>query len=149
MKTKEDFFKFEKDKQIIFNTYYKRKGWKVKRVNGKENKKFNCLVDIGGKLWKFEEKARSKDWNDLLVEITQDAETNSPGWIYYSEADYILYSTPDNFYAINFKKLKKYVEKYGENYNFIISDKGWGKTINIAIPWELLIKNNIAKKVKK
>ena len=149
MKTKEEFFAFEKKNQKFFDDYYKKKGWKFKRIIGKENKRFNSLIEIDGKFWRFEEKVRSTDYNDLLVELVQDIATKSPGWLYYTEADYILYSMPSSFYVVTFGKLKSHIKNNGSDYDFIISKKGWGETVNIAIPWKILIDLKIAKKILK
>lgn len=149
MKTKEEFFEFEKKKRRFFDAYYRKKNWPFQRIVGSENKRYNCLVEIGGKKWKFEEKARSEEYGDFLVELVQDTETKSPGWLYYCEADYILYSTPNYFYAINFRKLKKFMEHHGGNYPLRVSTKGWGKTTNAAIPWKDLIEQGIAKEIKR
>ena len=144
-----EFLEFEKKHRKFFDDYYKKKGWNFQRITGKENKRFNSLVEIDGKKWKFEEKVRSANYNDLLVELVQDTATNSPGWLYYCEADYILYSMPSDFYVVTLGKLKNYVRNYGSKYCFIISEKGWGKTLNIAIPWNILIDLKIARKILK
>jgi len=149
MRTKEEFFEFEKKKRNFFDSYYKKKNWPFKRISGPENKRYNSLVEIAGKKFKFEEKARSSDYGDFLVELVQDTETQSPGWLYYCEADYILYSTPTCFYAVNFHKLKDFMRKQGGGYPLKISTKGWGKTTNAAVPWRDLIAHGIAKEIQR
>ena len=83
----EDNFRFEKEKQQFFNKIYKSKGWAYKRIYGKENKFYDCVVLVDERWVKVEEKYRRRGWPDLLVEIIQDTETNSPGWLYYTQAD--------------------------------------------------------------
>jgi len=147
--SKEELFQFSNEKEKFFDSYYKKKGWPCKRIRGPENKKYNCLVEIDGKKWKFEEKARAEDYGDFLVELIQDIETKSPGWLYYCEADYILYSTPGCFYAINFHKLKKFMKRHGHKYPIKVSEKGWGKTTNAAVPWDDLMAEKVAQKIIK
>jgi hypothetical protein len=149
MNKKEDFFRFSRLKQKFFDAYYKKKGWPYRRIQGSENRRYNCLVEINGKKWKFEEKSRTADYDDFLVEIKQDIKTGDPGWLYYCEADYILYSTPKSFYAIRLSRLREFVKKNGANYPIKISKKGWGETMNIAIPWADLISQKIAQKIRK
>ena len=133
MKTKEEFFNFSYGKQKFFDNYYRRHGWPFKRIMGEENKKYDCVVKRNGIWIKIEEKARfdNAGHDDFLVELIQDIDSNNPGWFFTSEADYIFYLTPqETLYIVDLKKLQKILP---------ISTKGWGKTLNIVIPWRLLI----------
>lgn len=149
MKTKEEFFQFEKKQQEFFDNYYRQKGWQCKRIDGKENIKYDCLIKIKGKWIKIQEKAASFVYDGCLIELTQDIKTNSRGWLYTCQADYILYKILDNFYWINMRKLKNHIKIFGENYDAFISNKGWGKTLFTIVPWEIIFNNKIGNKIEK
>ena len=148
MNTKEEFFKWERDKRKIFDEFYKSKGWECKRISGKANKDYDCLLFVNNEWKKVEEKFLSKDYGYLLVETIQDTETNDPGWLYYTKADYIFWGFEDTIYQIDMNKLLPFVEKHGDKFNKKISVKGWGRTENIAIPWYTIIDNKIGERVK-
>ena len=146
--TKEEFFAYERKKQEFFNKFYRDKNWPYKRIFGKENKKYDCVILINGKWIKVEEKHRIKTWPDMAVELVQDTETNSPGWLYYTEADWILYGMGEKIYLVEVEKLKEFVRKYKDKFNTKISKKGWGITLNLIIPLSIIIYNNIGRQVK-
>src|SRR3990167_4514840 len=148
MKTKEEYFDFEKENQRHFNEYYKSQGWPYKRIYGKENKDYDCVVLIDWAWIKIEEKYRSKEYPDLLAETIQDTKTNSPGWLYYTKADWLLYGVSDKIYKIDMSMLKSFIENHGDKFNKKISKKGWGITENIAIPWYTIIHNGIGQRIK-
>jgi hypothetical protein len=147
MKTKEEFFRFEKEQRRFFDDYYRGKRWGCQRINGKENKRYDCLIFIGTREIKIQEKVRSEDYGDFLVELIRDTNTGDKGWLYTCEADYILYKTPKNFYWIDRQKLKNHMEKFGVDYKTIESIKGWGRTINAIIPWKIIIENKIGGRI--
>lgn len=147
MKTKEEFFQFERKQRQFFDDYYKQKGWPLKRIYGKENIKYDCLIKIKNEWIKIQEKVASFDYDGCLVELMQDIETNNKGWLYTCQADYILFKMPDNLYWINTNKLKTHMRKFGENYDTFISNKGWGKTLFAIIPWEIISNNKIGNKI--
>jgi len=149
LETKEELFEFEREKgRPVFDKYYKSKNLFCKRIYGKDNRKYDCLIKINGKWVKVEEKYRSRYYPDLLVETKQDTETNSPGWIEETEADYLLYGVKERIFAVDIPKLKSFVERNKNNFDKIISKKGWGRTENIAIPWYVLESNGISKIVQ-
>ena len=148
MQTKKEFFEFENKTQKIFDDFYIKKGYQVKRIQGTANKDYDCEVQIDGKWYKIEEKFRSLDYNDCLVELVQDTETNSPGWIDYCKADYILYGVGDKIYCIDLPQLKDFVAKHKDKFNKKISKKGWGRTENLVIPWYIIKANNLGKRIK-
>lgn len=145
MRTKEEFFAFEKEKQKIFDKFYKDNSWEVNRITGAKNKDYDCEVLLDSKWYKIEEKYRSSDFNDCLIETIQDTETNSPGWLYYCKADYVFYGVGSKIYCIDLPELRRFVEKHKHIFNKKISKKGWGITENIVIDWSTLIINKIAK----
>ena len=148
MKTKEEFFQFEKQKQKEFNKLYQSFGWSYKRIFGKGNKKYDCVILVNGEWIKVEEKFQEKEWPSMAVELIQDTETNSPGWLYYTEADWILYGMGEIIYLVQLQKLKEFIKKYKDKFDTKISEKGWGKTLNLIIPWTTIMHNGIGKRIK-
>lgn len=148
MITIQQLFDYEKQTRPIFDEFYKSNGYSCKRIYGEANKDYDCLVKIDGKEWKVEEKFRSQEYPDLLVEIIQDEETNAPGWLYTTKAEILLYGVKDKIYAVNIEKLRNFVKKFGDNFNRQVSKKGWGITKNIIIPWTTIFRNKIGKIVK-
>jgi len=147
MKTKEEFFEFEKKQRVFFDDYYKKKGWECRRISGKENKKYDCLVLVGKRWIKIQEKARSGEYDDFLVELVQDLGTGDRGWLYTCQADWILYKTPNNLFAIDKKRLDVYMKRCGPDCELIISNKGWGRTVNAVLSWEEIIKEKIGRRI--
>jgi len=148
LNTKEELFAFEREKQKIFNKFYQEKNWPYKRIFGPENKKYDCVVRIEDKWVRVEEKYRSRNWSDLAVELRQDTETNDPGWLYYTEADWLFYGMGERIYLVEISKLREFVKLYKDKFNTIISKKGWGITENLVIPWSNIIRNGLGKIVK-
>lgn len=147
MKTKEEFFSFEKEKRKIFDKFYQDNHWICKRIHGKKNKNYDCLIKINNRWWKVEEKFRSKIRDDILVEIMQDINTDSRGWLYETKADILLYGMGNKIYGISIPKLKELVNKYKDVFNKKISKKGWGVTENLVIPLYIIIQNKIGKRI--
>lgn len=145
LKTKEEFFQFSNEKEKVFDEFYKSKKWECKRIVGKDNEDYDCLVKKDGIWYKIEEKFRSGEWDDLAVETIQDIETNSPGWLYYTKAQYLFYGMGKKIYAINIEKLRNFIKEYRNNFKIKYSKKGWGNTKFIIIPWYEIINNKIGK----
>ena len=149
MQTKEDFFIFEKECQELFNKFYTENNWKYERVYGKENKLYDVKIQVKDKWYKIEEKTREIDYKDLLVEIEQDTESKAPGWLYYTQADYLFYMVnKKTIYLVNMNRLKNHIENFKDYYNQKVSIKGWGKTVNIVIPWHTILYNKIGKRLR-
>lgn len=146
----EQFFKIEKKGQKVFNAFYRSLNIPYKRIYGLQNKEYDCVLLINGKWVRVEEKTLTEDWGNLLVETIQDTKTNSPGWFYTNKSELLLWLIlpTKRIYQINIQKLKEFVELYKNQFNKVISEKGWGRTENIAIPWSTIITNNIGKIVK-
>lgn len=148
MKTKKEFFEYSNKREKEFDKFYKFRGWEVKRITGIANKNYDCLLGIGGKWYKVEEKSQEREWDCLLVEIIQDTETNDPGWLYYTKADYLFYEVGENIYAIEVEKLRGFVGRHEDKFETKFSKKGWGRTKFILIPWEVILYNKIGKRLK-
>jgi len=107
-----------------------------------------------GKTVTVDEKKRRKDYGDILLELWSDKERKTPGWLFYSECDYIVYAIipAKTAYLLPVMLLqmawrnnkadwrKAYKRKYADN--------GFYQTENIAIPSNVLL-DAISKEMKK
>lgn len=99
----------------------------------------------GGRTVTVDEKKRRKDYGDILLELWSRYEQRKPGWLFYSQCDYIVYAILEarKIYLLpllllqtawtNNKVawLRAYKQKPAEN-------KGY-TTINIPIPTQELL----------
>lgn len=136
---KELNFQFERDCQKIFDKIYKKNNWKAERIYGIANKDYDVKLTFGGRDWAVEEKYRRQDYGDLLVEITQDTETLALGWIYTTKAELLFYGAGNKVYFVWMDKLREFVEQNTDRFPTKVSNMGWGRSINIAIPWDVII----------
>ena len=146
--TTEQMFVYEREKRKFFDEFYREKGWPYKRIYGKDNKKYDCVILINGKWMKVEEKHRVKMWPDMAVELSQDTKTNSSGWLDYTEADWIFYGMGECIYLVEVRKLREFVGHHKDKFNIKISKKGWGITENLIIPWSIILQNNLGRMIK-
>jgi len=58
----------------------------------------------------IDEKARRKDWDDILIEYLSNQETGRVGWIYRNESDSLAYLFPTKgCYLLDTKMIRKWV----------------------------------------
>lgn len=148
--TKDECFQYERQHRRFFNSLYRSYNMNVQRVRGKKNKHYDAIIRWKGHTFTVEEKYREKDYGDFLVELEQDTVTHSPGWFYYSKADYILYAIdgkPPKLYSIRLPALRAFLKHRLWAYPEKISTKGWGRTRNIAVPWTVLCYQQLAKRI--
>jgi len=137
---KREFFKFEKTSQQAIDKYYTLRGHTVDRSVSCIS--YDCILD--GKV-KVEEKIRQVERSDILIELIQDAVSYSPGWFYETKCDYLHYIFMDGtgtsiarFIRLNWSQFKNWVFtdflKNNKHPHSVISDKGWGITVNISVP---------------
>ena len=109
-------------------------GFRIRRITGPQNKYFDVeLTKNGGKIT-VEEKFLRKDTDVIFVELVQDTETNSPGWIKYTKADYLLYVMPSQAYICSMPRLKEFIRLNEGRFRTHVCTKGWGRTINCLLP---------------
>ena len=100
---------------------------------------------------------------ELLNEIPHMYVINprSKGWFFTSKADYIIYSyyseglenikkssIPEIIYLVNYSHLKKFLDNISKRYYCREAKRGYGWTVNLAIPWEDLINDDVATIIK-
>jgi len=103
----------------------------------------------------IDEKARTEDYGDILIEYLSNKQTGRKGWIYENESDYIAYLFPNNgCYFLKTKEIREWVEnKQSEFWKFKDlpvdnKDKRRGiiyTTVSKLIPLKLLKELNLIK----
>jgi len=87
----------------------------------------DIILDNGTENISLSLKVRRSCYNDIFFETISNCNKNTPGWGYYSKADFIVYSMGDfinGFLSILFNpadvkklNLEKYKIQYGKTYN--------------------------------
>lgn len=137
---KKEYFKFERESQLIIDQYYMLRGHTVDRSTSCIS--YDCILDGKDKI---EEKIRQIERSDILIELIQDAVTYAPGWFYETKCDYLHYifmggadDSITRFIRLDWVQFKNWCLtdffKHNKHPYSVISDKGWGITINFSIP---------------
>ncbi len=164
IKAAEPFFAFEKEMNQYMRAYYDLHGctydWDVDRNNFKGDKKKDVTLYFNNQKYLVEHKFRKVVYPDILVEIIQDIRSNNSGWLYECGAEKLHYiicqryeeaMQPIYFHIIKFELFKNWFFKWLEAEKHpeyrTCKDKGYGITLNIAVPIdkipECIIKTNI------
>jgi hypothetical protein len=142
-----EFVAFEEANQSVMNDFY-TSGMKWEIVNRVGDKGRDLVIkrkDRGEE--KVEEKYREGDFGDFLIEVVQDLVSENRGWFYTTKADIISYiicknKIPTSVYFVHWKNFKDWYLTTGyKNYRrqfLIISDRGYGVTLNIGIKWKTI-----------
>ena len=65
----------------------------------------------------IDEKARKKDWEDVLIEYLSNKETSRLGWIYKNESNYLAYLFPTKgCYFLDTKEIKAWIDNKYSNF---------------------------------
>lgn len=124
------------------DTVYRALGYEIVDRNG--TKQYDVILQRGEKRLWIEEKFRTQDRNDFLVEILQCIVTREPGWFYTTGASHISYVVctrqwvPVRFYAVDFVRFKPWLFEFLETRFFVdalISPRGKGLSLNLCIKW--------------
>ena len=93
----------------------------------------------------IDEKKRRKDYGDILLELWSNKERRTPGWLYYSQCDYIVYAVlptktvyllPTLLLQMAWKNNKyEWLKKYKRS----MANNNYYNTENIAIPANILL----------
>lgn len=134
---KRDYFNFERTSQSKVDPYYLMYFTSIDR--SVSCKQFDCIIDGTEKV---EEKFRTVERNDILLEMIQDLQTNAPGWFYETQCDYLHYIFMQDtefkkLYRFDWKKFKPWCYEFFKNNKHpytVVSPKGWGITLNLSVP---------------
>ena len=115
---------------------------------------YDVIVEIEGKRYSIDEKARNQDYGDLLVEVMQCLRSGKIGWL-YKHIDYIFYASwkdanltdPSSAYIVKMPNLRDFVIENYEELPEVFSSKGYGLTFNKRVNWQDLVFHRIATKV--
>ena len=154
-------FDDEKRMQPFMDEWYRKKG--ATNIDRSQScKQFDVIVTINGYSWKIEEKFLFTDTYDQgLVEIIQDMNTNDPGWFYHLDCHTLLWiycgldngrngkipKPPIEIHSIKWPHLKNYIlERWTEETwaTFQICPKHYGTTLNYPVDWYDLQEKNIS-----
>jgi len=118
-----------------YDAYYRRRGFSFRRVNLKGH---DVEFRYNGTMKKIEEKTRLDVYSDMLVEEIQDIDSGSKGWIYYCDADYLLYGFAYSYpphrihlaYVVpDFKRFRSWYLSERDRFKEYESCKGFGRTL--------------------
>jgi len=164
----DDATELEKKASPYFDLAY-RKIWKIKTITvirdtprGIKEEIDKILTLEDGSQITIEEKIRDKKYinNDIVIEEQSNIEKNTPGWIYYSKADYLAYSwLQDGLSKIlifNMEKLREWYQKNKDKYNIIMTNTNnlYHTSFRIIpledidIPFQIIQPNNNIQKIK-
>lgn len=139
-----EFVDFEHDAQPLLDEFYRQRGYIVDR--SKACKLFDVILTRGERSVKVEEKIRSHDYGDILLELVQDVDSGNPGWVSKTRCDYLVYAV-----VTGGQLLKVFVLTWMPFKNWLITEyfpgssgkqatqyrwsaRGYGVTLNAAIP---------------
>jgi len=150
--TFEDFIRIETGfLNPQYDAYYSRHHFPFLRVNKKGH---DVEIRRDGELKKVEEKTRLESYSDILVEEIQDTKSGSIGWLYYCDADYLIYGFAYSYspYRIHlayllpdFNDFRTWYLSERERFQEKESLKGFGRTIFRTVPLRELRELKMAK----
>jgi len=135
MNTFNENLTFEQKNKDMFNKIYRKLGFDI--ISRIDNKFYDAKLRYKTYIFTVEEKARREVWDDICVEILQDTNTNSAGWIDYSKADFLIYGMFGEqiyIYRLPLKDFRSWFKQNEDRFESKISKKGWGITENKIVP---------------
>ena len=140
----------------FFLPKYKELGMKVVRdiYDDTKTNDYDVIVDWEGKRYSVDEKARQREYLDMLVEVMQCIRAGKIGWL-YKRVDKLFYASwarkedvePTSAYWIDVPMLKDFVADNWEQLPDVFSSRGYGLTFNKRLYWQHLIDLGVAKKI--
>lgn len=144
------FKEFEERKhREFFLPTYKRLKMEVLEDHGREKKPwetftpFDVKVRYQGKILMVDEKVRTYQWKDFAVEVLQCMKTGRLGWL-YSPIHYVFYAVwpsihaegdPAYAYMVRLPDLRDFVAANFSKLEDIVSEKGYGISLNKKVEW--------------
>jgi hypothetical protein len=146
-------FDDERRMQVLVDEYYKERGIIIDRSNS--CKQYDLRMSQNGTSYLVEEKFNFTDrnYNQMIVELIQDAKTGDLGWFYHVKCDHLFWfycpsdrrSRPNLLYVIDWLYFKDYVFERMEEWVYMhFNDKNYGLTLNIPINLTDILKEGIA-----
>lgn len=140
---KSECFNYERDCQSVMNSHYIK--WGIVDRSGACELYDLALYMESGKIVYVEEKFRQVDYGDFLLELIQDVESCNLGWFYKTKASHVFYIVAlQTIYSIDWDSFRKRFREIQEDKKLfaqtrlVYSLDGFGCTINISIPWNLI-----------
>lgn len=146
MRLSRETFTFEEKYQSFLDDLYRENGWGFERIKGKANIKSDVIIKKGNRVYLVEEKGARYLHSNMVVELVQDLDSQSWGWFYETECDYVIYVyydgkeaiEPEYVYSVNFNLLKEYVINNIKSLKIGITTENWGITFNAYPAWTVL-----------
>lgn len=143
----DDFTRNEQAMRPFMDDDYQARGHTI--VTRKGSKEYDLILRIGNDQ-RIEEKYRSRVYADLLVEIVQDVVTGDLGWFYKTRCDFLHYIfcpdwvQPTDYWRISWRHFKSWFQRdflKQKHHRFVLSQQGYGYTLNIAVPFAAIPDN--------
>ena len=117
----------------IRNSYPLRDATPQEQRRGIDRMAVNDLGNEVGIDYKCDEKAQ---WTGNVFMETVSVDTRrTPGWLYTSDADWILYFvTPEVVYAFSLAKLQAHIEDWINRYGEVAADNRRYRTLGVLVP---------------
>lgn len=144
------FKAFEESKHKgFFIPQYQRLGMEILEDHGKEKKpwevftNYDVKVRYKGKILKIDEKVRTRQYEDFAVEVMQCVKEGRKGWL-YSDIAYVFYAVwtsikdegdPVYAYLVRLPDLREFIAANFTKLPDIISEKGYGISLNKKVQW--------------
>lgn len=133
----------------FFLPQYKRLHMEVIQDEAAEKKPWerksdwDVKVRYKGVILTIDEKARSREWQDFAVEVMQCLKTGKTGWLYHP-ISYVFYAVwpslestgdPKYAYLVRMPDLRDFIATNFDRLGDIISEKGYGISLNKRVMW--------------
>ena len=140
----------------FFMPYYPKLGMEVVRdiFDDTKTNDYDVVVKYKGGIYRVDEKARTREYDDFAVEVMQCVRTGRIGWI-YKDVHYIFYASwknpedtdPSSAYLIDRLMLRDFIVENLERLPGFVSTKGYGESWNKKVSWQDLLYLEVAEKI--
>lgn len=137
-------FDLERRMQPVMDAEYTKRGYTICRDGA--CKKYDVILTKGDRAITVEEKFLQvyKPYDQMLVEIIQDMKSGGLGWMYYCEADFLIWVYGENeepygileYWIIRWNRLKEYLLKSFDTNGWrslSIVPENYGITVNAPV----------------
>lgn len=130
----------ERSAQQLADSWYRARGHEIVDRQGCIG--WDLVLRVNNKEFRVEEKFRSGNYGDVLVEVVQDIVTGNLGWLYHTRCVWLHYficegHVPQVLYRIHWPAFSLWFKDYVrdvKHLKWVKSTRGWGITINVAVP---------------
>lgn len=144
-----EFVELERQSQPAMDRFYRARGHRI--VSRRGTKQYDVILDVFGdpnRRELVEEKYRTgHKYNDVLIELIQDVASGELGWFFHTGCDTLHYiwcgalGQPIELQRIKWNPFKDWFLGYlgyVKKHTAIVSERGWGITLNVAVPLNVI-----------